>query len=69
MVAESFTEQWGINRKSGVLYALPNSAVPGKLKGASEMMVITSGPTQADMPLGWIYHLDGIDEVLKNVCQ
>lgn len=65
---KAFTERWSVNRKRGVLLAPASSALPLMLHGVRDLMVLTPGPTPADMPLGWIYDLDGIDQVLEHVC-
>lgn len=63
-----FTERWSVNRKRGVLQAPAGSALPRMLRNSRDMTVLTPGPTPVDMPLGWIYDLDGVDQVLQQVC-
>ncbi len=64
-----FTEAWSLNWKHSVLQAPQGSRLATALQGARDLVVSTKGVIGLDSPVGYVYKVDGFDEMNAGLCK
>jgi hypothetical protein len=64
-----FTETWPINWKHSVLQAPQGSRLATVLQGARDLVVITEGVIGQKSQVGYVYKVDGFDQMNLELCK